>query len=355
MSLYRRPGSKTWWMDFTVGGRRIRRSTGTELKAEARQVEAAAMQEAKNARAAPSRWRVRHLLGEYWEGRAKHRANHKTVEYQMAALSDGLGPNTYVSEITAAMLVRYLDARRFGRLRKMPDGKEVAQLRSNATLNRELQLLRAAMNFAADTHDQPIPRIAWNKIRLKEPPERVRHLKLEEYQRLLACAADDEMALMIVLAVGSGLRKQNERLLDWSQVDLLRGSISVITKGGKNFEVRLSGDPLERLRRHAAQVAAANGGKLEGLVFTLPNWRRRWERTRRKAGLAGYRWHDHRHTFGAWARIAGVDLATIRDAMAHSSIAVTSRYTHITPDDAPNAWAAVAGRITELAGEKEEG
>ena len=151
---------------------------------------------------------------------------------------------------------------------------------------------------------------------------------------------------MILLDIGSALRKQNLRTLDWEQVDLVSGRLGPITvKGGKNFEVRLSGNPLERLRRHAAAVRQA-GRELKGPVFTLPNWRRRWERTRAAAGLKDYRWHDNRHTFGAWARIAGVDLATIRDAMHHSSIAMTTRYTHITPDEAPTAWDTM-GRVLD--------
>lgn len=348
MSLYRRPNSKTWWYDFTWKGRRHRASTGTESKAEARQVEAAALTEAKRATAQPDRWRVRHLFGAYWEGRAQHAANAKTLKGQLAALSDGLGPNTYVTDISADMIVRYLAQRRIGRVRKV-EGKEVAAVRSNATLNRELQALRAAMNFAADAHGQTVPRIAWKKLRLKEPDERVRHLRQEEFARLLASATDPEMACMIVLAIGSALRKQNLRTLTWEQVDLLTGRLGpIVTKGGKNFEVRLSGDPLERLRLHAAAVTKAKG-KLEGPLFTLPNFRKRWERTRAAAGIANYRWHDHRHTFGAWMRIAGVDLASIRDAMNHSSIAMTTRYTHITAEEATTAWDVMGQRLASKA------
>ena len=314
------------------------------MKAEARQVEAAALQHARTATAQPDRWRVRHLFGSYWEGKAQHAANAATMKGQLAALSDGLGPNTYLADITFDLLVRYLAQRRIGRTR-MVDGKPVAAVRANATLNRELQALRAAINFAADAHGQPVPRINWKKLRLKEPDERVRHLRQEEFDRLLAHATDEEMATMIVLAIGSALRKQNLRTLAWEQVDLVTGRIGpIVVKGGDNFEVRLSGNPLERLRQHAAAVTRA-GGKLEGPVFTRPNWRRRWERTRADAGLKDYRWHDNRHTFGAWARIAGVDLASIRDAMHHSSIAMTTRYTHITPDAAPTAWDVMGKRL----------
>jgi integrase len=383
MSLYRRKvtsidpatgkrsvqAGRVWWFDFTVNGKRIRGSSGTDIKAEARQVEAKALQDAKAASAMPNRWRLRHMFGAYWEGRARHAKNADDLKAQMAAISDGLGPNLYVMDLTAEMLVAYLTRRRTGiRLvwEKVPAARrngtraerrqvERPYLRSNATLNRELAALRAAMNFAADAHGQPVPRINWKKIVLKEAAPRVRHLRQDEFQRLLECAADDEMALMIVLAIGSALRRQNLRDLDWAQVDLITGRIAdITTKGGKNFQVRLSGDPLTRLQRHAAAVQKETG-KLEGRVFTRPNWRRRWDATRNAAGIANYRWHDHRHTFGAWMRLAGVDIADIRDAMNHSSIAMTTRYMHITPEEATTAWDVMGKRLTPEAPQKAKG
>jgi integrase len=342
MSLYRRAGSKIWWMDFTHQGQRVRQSTGTEDKAEARQAEARARIEVKQARAAPSRWRLRHLLGQYWEGRAKHAKNHATILYQMEALSEQLGPNSFVADISASTLVTYVEARRIGRVREVA-GKQVAQLRSPASINRELELLRAAMNFAADVHGQPVPRIVWTKIKLKEADKRVRYLTLAEYQRLLAAASDDEMRLMVTLACASGLRRENLRGVDWNQIDLLNGRITVVAKGGINREVRLSGEPLETLRRYAAEaLRKTKDQKLKGPAFPMPNWRKRWERTRTAAGIANYRWHDHRHTFASWARMAGVDIADIADAMFHSSIQMTTRYAHITPEHASTAWSRVA-------------
>lgn len=247
----------------------------------------------------------------------------------------------FVSDVSAATLVTYVEARRIGRV-IMVDGKPAARLRSPASINRELELLRAAMNYAADVHGQPVPRIVWTKIKLKEADKRVRYLTLKEYQRLLVAASDDEMRLMVTLACASGLRRENLRGVGWHQIDLLNGRITVVAKGGINREVRLSGEPLETLRRYAATGQRKRNGKLEGPAFPMPNWRKRWERTRAAAGLPNYRWHDHRHTFASWARMAGVDIADIADALFHSSIQMTTRYAHITPEHASTAWSRVA-------------
>jgi integrase len=53
----------------------------------------------------------------------------------------------------------------------------------------------------------------------------------------------------------------------------------------------------------------------------------------RAAGiLSGFRLCDFRHTFGSRSAMAGVDLATLKELMGHSSITTTLRYVHPTPE-----------------------
>ena len=51
---------------------------------------------------------------------------------------------------------------------------------------------------------------------------------------------------------------------------------------------------------------------------------------RRSLGL-DFRLYDLRHTFGSRAVMAGVDLPTLKELMGHSSITMTMRYVHPTP------------------------
>ena len=54
---------------------------------------------------------------------------------------------------------------------------------------------------------------------------------------------------------------------------------------------------------------------------------------RRPAGIVpGFRLYDFRHTFGSRSAMAGVDLATLKELMGHSSITTTLRYVHPTPE-----------------------
>jgi len=53
----------------------------------------------------------------------------------------------------------------------------------------------------------------------------------------------------------------------------------------------------------------------------------------REAGInPGFRLYDFRHTFGSRSAMAGVDLATLKELMGHSSITTTMRYVHPTPE-----------------------
>jgi integrase len=58
---------------------------------------------------------------------------------------------------------------------------------------------------------------------------------------------------------------------------------------------------------------------------------RRYQRRLAKAKLPEFRFHDLRHTFGAYAAQAGVDLEVIAAAMGHTSTTVTKLYAHLSP------------------------
>jgi integrase len=51
-----------------------------------------------------------------------------------------------------------------------------------------------------------------------------------------------------------------------------------------------------------------------------------------------FRLYDFRHTYGSLMAMAGVDLMTLKELMGHSSITLTQRYCHPTPEHKFQRW-----------------
>ena len=51
-----------------------------------------------------------------------------------------------------------------------------------------------------------------------------------------------------------------------------------------------------------------------------------------RAGIKNLRFHDLRHTFATRLVLSGVDLASVSKLLGHSSIQMTMRYSHPTPE-----------------------
>jgi site-specific recombinase XerD len=62
---------------------------------------------------------------------------------------------------------------------------------------------------------------------------------------------------------------------------------------------------------------------------------------REAAGLPHVRFHDVRHTYASWLVQQGQPLAAVRDLLGHSSLAVTSRYSHLAPEHLKKAVAGL--------------
>ena len=88
------------------------------------------------------------------------------------------------------------------------------------------------------------------------------------------------------------------------------------------------------------------------MPITYNAFRRQWDKARVAAGLPHIRFHDLRHTYASW--LAGnpeIPMTMIRDLMGHSSMQMTSRYSHIR-EGANTKAAEIVGQIWDNVSER---
>ena len=66
-----------------------------------------------------------------------------------------------------------------------------------------------------------------------------------------------------------------------------------------------------------------------------------------QAEIKDFRFHDLRHTFASRLVMEGVDIRTVQELMGHKTIAMTLRYSHLSPDHKRRAIEALDRRVSE--------
>ncbi|MES1985030.1 MAG: tyrosine-type recombinase/integrase [Pseudomonadota bacterium] len=264
MSVYQREGSPYWWFTFSIDGKRFRGSTGQTDERKARLVEAEKFQQERARPSHEQPWRLREVLGTYWSEHARSLDSSGDIFFHFEMMSDFWGRDKPILEITNSDILDYRAARRGGNIKAsetIQAGKPAAWKRrmvsdqgyiravAPQTVNRDLAHLQAAMNWAVDMHRKEMPKITWKRLKAKEAPWRIRFASGDELARLLESAHVD-LRPIILCAVTTGLRRENILSLQWHQVNLEGGSITLPkVKGDKPHLVRITPCVLPLLER----------------------------------------------------------------------------------------------------------
>ena len=323
---------KTWWVDFRHEGQRIRKRSPENSRAGAAHYEAVLRQRlargeqlTQHQPAPPPRFEA---FSRRWYD-TYVTTNNKPSEQQSKRL------------ILQNHLVPF-----FGQLRldtitalKIEEFKaiKISDRLAPKSVNNFLAVLGKCLRCAEEWSEiERVPRIK----RLRVPPQTFDFLTVEEANQLIRAAPDARWRAMITVGLRTGLRLGELLALDWTDVNLDTG---ILTVRRSAFGKQMVAPKSNRIRHvplaPEAQRALQATWQLSGLVFSpgrlSPMWRetahRLIVRTCKTAGIRQIGWHVLRHTFASHLVTAGVSMKAVQELLGHSDIRMTMRYAHLAP------------------------
>lgn len=198
---------------------------------------------------------------------------------------------------------------------------------SPATANKDIRNLRTFHNFLRKRYynNQDID---WPKQ--KEPKKDVVSLTPEQVFTLLsACyevvlmnnnkqSSNDSWFLRILLAVTSGLRKEDIEHLTFDDIDLDAKTCRTFSQKTQKSRNRYELHPVavEALRRRQ---------QVSDTLFDDKFTSGKWKRIRIKAGLPPMKFHDLRSVFASFVAIAGYSTSVVQELLEHSTPLLTQK------------------------------
>jgi integrase len=337
MALYKR--GTTWWSHFFLNGARYRQSLHTTDRREAVAREKEVISQAEQGKLAPA--------GRNFSRLAFSEACDRFLDDRKA----GLAPRTIQTERERRKpLVDYFGARPLQRIRS----DEILAYRaarkksgiSNATLNRELDLVRGVLKRARLWHlvsmdVRPLP-MRRNVGRALSHGDKMKLLK--------TCAKRPEWQvarLATILALNTTMRGCELKGLLWRDIDLIERTLTVRrskTEAGERV-IPLNPDAFAAVLELRDRSRRLFGGDqfdpywhvfphFEGYSRPDParpmrGWRTAWRKLTRAAGLPGLRFHDLRHSAITELAEGQASDSTIRSIAGHVSQQMLEHYSHI--------------------------
>lgn len=338
MGVFKR--GRVYWYHFLFNGEHVQESTKQGNPRTARQMEAAHKTALAKGEVGIRERKPVPLLKDFAQRfidaiEVRCAAKRNTVQFYASKLARLLKfeplADARLDRIDEALIESYVQGR----------SKQVAP----ASVNRELATLRRLLRLAHEWRE--IDRVP--RIRLL-PGERERIFVLNHAQeREYLSSAPQPLHDAAMLMLDTGLRVGEVLALDWHDVHLepagaaRLGYLHVRSGKSKNAKRNLSLTPRVRAMLETRLAAArlsplvftSEGGTGSLSIFTLED---QHSRVRKAMGLSECVIHSFRHTFGTRVGEAGADAFTIMRAMGHSTVTVSQKYVHPTPEAMERAF-----------------
>ena len=239
-----------------------------------------------------------------------------------------------------------------------------------ATINRDLTMLRAAMNNAVEWGLVQTNPLVTVKALKGADVKRVRYLSNAEEKRLILALDQretemreggsssankfismskkgtyaDHLKPMVLVAMNTGLRYGELSLMRWTDISLTDAPMLTVQAAYAKTE-KTRHIPLNQTAKATLHAWKAQQSDTSGYVFVtrtgdrIKSVRNGWKALLIDANIKDFNWHDLRHHFASRLVSAGVDLNTVRELLGHGSLDMTLRYAHLAPDMAAAAVA----------------
>jgi integrase len=185
-----------------------------------------------------------------------------------------------------------------------------------------------------------------NPVRLIRKPSvsnaRSRFLSEEESKKLMTACQESRNSFLytiVVLALGTGMRKGEILKLKWENVDFEKKLIALKeTKNGSNRYIPMVGFVHKALQKYAEEELALNQTHITPSYYLFPSLnpnrymdiRTAWSFALKKACLSGVRFHDLRHSCASFLAMSGASQRDIAEILGHRDLRTTYRYSHLT-------------------------
>lgn len=216
--------------------------------------------------------------------------------------------------------------------------KRLAEV-SAATVNREVSYLKTLFTKAVE----------WGRLETS-PGTNVKKLKEANYKERILTQDEAEILLsrtnprarpVLILALNTGMRRGEILSLRWENVDFHKGFIFIEdSKSGRSRNIPINNLVFEALKGIPRQsefvfFSAATQNHITSVTAAFKS-------ACRRSGIKGLRFHDLRHTAASWMVMGGADLVTVSKLLGHSTIQMTMRYAHPTPESMKKAVSILA-------------
>jgi integrase len=167
-------------------------------------------------------------------------------------------------------------------------------------------------------------------------------LTFEELSRLIDALKDDTKRRALCLVGGeAGLRQGENIALEWGDVDLVAGTITVrrsswrgiigSPKSGRERKIPLTAKLRAALKAHRHLRSERVFCHDDGSPFTQSAIEAALRYAAKRAGLRRIGSHVLRHTFCSHLAMRGAPPKAIQELAGNSTLAITLRYMHLAP------------------------